>query len=442
MTSDRPADSSSEETLYVWMHLPDQPDPVVAGRLDRTRRVIDNQPVIAFTYSRQYRELDNAISLFDAELPLMPGTFDPTDPSQADGHWAGHPAPSARSAKPLAGAIRDAAPDAWGRRVLSARLTNNPDIDLGELAYLANADSNRIGALDFQYSASEYVARGTPATLEQLAHAAALIESGTPLPPDLVAAAGHGTSIGGARPKALLTDDDGTELVAKFSSTSDHRPVVRAEALGMLFATRLGLDAPRVRVQGIDTGADVLLADRFDRTPQGGRRMMVSALTILGYRESEARYASYVELARSIRHPGWSRPRETLRELFTRLVLNIAISNNDDHLRNHAAFWDGRELTLTPAYDLAPQPRNSHVSTQAIGITADGQSASQYRLAVAAAGEFLISPAEAKEIVGHVKDTIETQWDDACDEARLTRSERSQLLRREFLNPYADYDEA
>lgn len=130
-----------------------------------------------------------------------------------------------------------------------------------------------------------------------------------------------------------------------------------------------------------------------------------------------------------------------MRELFTRMVLNIAISNTDDHLRNHAAFWDGGTLRLTPAYDVSPQPRSTQVATHAIGLTADGQRASQFRVARSAASEFLIAPNEANEIIDMVVTTIESSWDDVCDEARLTKSERAQLWKREFLNDYIFYSE-
>lgn len=428
-------------TVYVWVWLPGQLEPVVAGRLDLTDRVLVGEPVVVFTYARSYRAHPDAMSLFAAELPLRAGTFDPATPVPSSSSWRGYPSVAARSVKPLAGVIRDAAPDAWGRRVLNARLANDPDVEFSELTYLLGGDSNRIGALDFSTSPRSYVARGAPATLDQLAHAAALIEDGVTLPEDLVAAAGHGTSIGGARPKALLVDTDGTGLVAKFSSTTDFRPAVKIEALGMVLAARAGVTVPRVRLTSTDTGADVLLVDRFDRTPTGARRLMVSALTVLGLTEQGSRYSSYVDLARAIRNPGWRNPEVQLRELFTRLVFNIAISNTDDHMRNHAAFWDGELLELTPAYDLVPGPRHTGVATHAINIS-DGRRASQFRVAVEASGEFHLTRTEALEVVDQVKSAISEGFTQACDQVQLSAAERDALWHREILNPYADYDHA
>jgi len=445
VTNDRTPAAATPETAYVWVWLPNELTPVVAGSITQTKQRLGDDPVIAFVYARSYRERSDAISLFAPELPLRPGTFDPTRPGDAAGvaegqpTWNGWPPVSARSPQSLAGCLRDAAPDAWGRRVINNRLASDTEVQFSEMTYLLQAGSDRIGALDFQLSATEYVPRGERATLEQLVAAADLIEKGMPIPEELAAAADHGTTIGGARPKALLTDG-ARQMVAKFSSTTDNRPVVKAEAVGMLMAARVGIGVPRVEVVAAN-GKDVLLVDRFDRTAAGGRRIVVSALTVLGLREEESRYATYADLALAIRHAGWADSAQQLRELFTRMVLNIAISNTDDHLRNHAAFWDGTSLRLTPAYDVAPQPRSTQVATHAIALTAQGEHASQFSVARTAAPEFLLSSAEAEEIIDDVVTTIENGWDEVCDEARLTRAERVQLWKREFLNDYAFFDQ-
>lgn len=409
---------------YVWVWLPNADVPVVAGKLEPTNQTFGGERVLAFGYARSYRARGDAISLFTPELPLRPGRFNPT---------AGPRSPLA-----LAGCLRDAAPDAWGRRVINSRYGGDPDVQLDETTYLTSSGSDRIGALDFQDSPAEYVHRGDNATLDQLIAMADIVERGEALPPDLDAAAAHGTSIGGARPKAVLDDGD-RQLIAKFASSTDDRPVVRAEAAGMLLAARIGIDVPPVEVVR-SAGKDVLLIERFDRTPERSRRLMVSALTILGLREEEARHASYVDLARAIRQGGWPNPADQLRELFTRVVLNVAVSNTDDHLRNHAAFWDGHELTLTPAYDVAPQRRSTSVATHAIGLTSDGERHSQFRNALAATGDFLLSKKHAQEIVDHVVSTVRAEWPAVCDEARLSSAERQALWGREILNPYAFYD--
>ncbi|RLE19319.1 MAG: type II toxin-antitoxin system HipA family toxin, partial [Actinobacteria bacterium] len=187
----------------------------------------------------------------------------------------------------------------------------------------------------------------------------------------------------------------------------------------------------------------VLLVERFDRTSvPGERRMMVSALTILGLDEMFSRYATYHDLADVIRRR-FTSPSETLRELFGRIVFNICVSNTDDHPRNHAAFWNGpesaggAELTLTPAYDICPQNRSGGETAQAMEIDRSGFRMSQLAGCINAAGIYLLDTKEAREIVDRQLDVIHSEWDDAADAARLTQAERHALWGRQILNPYA-----
>lgn len=431
MTSDGPAapkagNEDDPAELYVWVWLPGASEPVVAGVLTRTDRVHARQPVLAFTYARSYLARSEAVSLFLPELPLGDDTLDPTRPVFG------------RSPLSLHGCLRDASPDAWGRRVINLRFAGNPDIELSELTYLANSGSNRVGALDFQHSPRIYGHRGEEATLEQLMRAAELVEAGMTLPEELAAAAGHGTSIGGATPKAVLVDGS-RQLIAKFSSTADTRPVVQAEAAAMFLAALVGVRVAPSEVRSV-AGRKVLLLDRFDRGLSGQRRLMISGLTILGRHELEARYSSYADLAHAVRTGPWVQVGLTLRQLFLRQVFNVCIGNTDDHLRNHAAFWDGRTLELTPAFDLTPQPRSTQVATHAIGLTSTGERFSQLRLCRAAAAEFQVSPRDADEIIDHVVTTVRSRWRDAADHARLRAADAESLMGREVLNPYIFYE--
>ncbi len=419
---------------YVWTWLPGEGTPVVAGRLEVTRSS-PSGPVLSFAYGRSYLARTDAVSLFTPELPLRVGSVDPMSPADAR-----------REPVPLPSCLRDAAPDAWGRRVINLRHGGNPELQLSELSYLLLSSSDRIGAVDFQESATQYLPRGGPATREQLESlmlAADLTDAGSEIPADLLAAAGHGTSVGGARPKALLRDGR-RHVVAKFSSSTDDRPVVKAEALGMLLAHQAGIEVAAVEVVSV-RGRDVLLVERFDRPRPGdaadpaSRRLLLSGLTVLGVSELGARYASYPDLADAIAS-SFAHPGRALEQLFRRLVLNMAIGNNDDHLRNVAAFWDGHRLALSPAYDLTPQPRRTQVSTQAIGILPDGQRASQLWVARAAAPAFRLTPPQADTIIDHVVTAVRDGFVDAADRARLTAAERAGLWQREILNPYLFYD--
>lgn len=423
----------TSDPVFVWVWLPGAVDPVVAGALQTTGARTDGEAVLAFRYAVSYRSRPDSISLFTPELPLNDRVHDPTRVT-------------GRDALPLAGCLRDAAPDAWGRRVINLEIAGNPDTELAESLYLLRSGSDRIGALDFQESPTEHVPRQASATLTELMDAANRVEAGQRLPAPLEQALAHGTSIGGARPKALLIDR-GRHLIAKFSSSADVRPVVQAEAVAMLLAARAGVQVADVEVVEAD-GRKVLLVDRFDRRVASGtdggleRRQMVSMLTVLGLSEASARYGSYAQMAQQIRLGPWSEVSRTLRELFTRLVLNVVVGNTDDHLRNHAAFWEGHRLSLTPAYDIAPQPRTTEVATQAVGITADGNRASQLWVCRRVAPEFLLTHSGADEIIDHVLGTVIDHFDDVCDQARLTGAQRATLWQREINNRYIHYREA
>jgi len=414
--------TSDPNEAYVWAWLPAASQPVVAGRLEASGEIV------FFTYGRSYLDRPDAVPLYLPELPLSRGRIRPLD------------------GLTVAGCIRDAGPDAWGQRVIlqrrHGRLTADSDTgDLGLLTYLLESGSDRIGALDFQTSATAYEARSSQATLDQMVTAAERLDAGLPLSPTLESALLHGTSVGGARPKVLISDGD-RKLIAKLSSRSDPYPVVKAEAVAMELARRVGLDVAPSKVAEV-LGHDVLLVERFDRSEGGQhRRMVVSALTILGLDVMMARYATYYDLADVIRSR-FADPRKTLRELFSRITFNICVSNTDDHARNHAAFWDGNTLRLTPAYDICPQPRSGGEATQAMAIRRDGYRYSQLAGCVAAASDtYLLSQAEAKDIIDHQVDTIHSEWDEAAEAAQLTSAERNQFWGRQILNPYALEDAA
>lgn len=405
--------TSEPRRAFVWTWLPGASEPVVAGRLDL------EDPILTFTYGRSFLAREDRVALYLPELPLRRGPIPPR-------------------AGALAGCIADAGPDAWGQRVILNHRLGAAGVDpaeLGPLTYLLESGSDRIGALDFQLSASDYVPRtGDRASLAQLAESARLVEEGLPLPPALDRALLHGSSVGGARPKALLEDGD-RGLIAKFSSTTDTYPAVKGEFVAMELARRAGLEVAAVELTRVD-GRDVLLVERFDRPGGGARRAMVSALTMLELDENGARYASYAELANLIR-ARFTDPIPTLRELFARITFNVLVGNSDDHARNHAAFWDGEALSLTPAYDVCPQRRSGGETTQAMIIGADGYRFSQVIGCVERAATYRLSEADARAIVDHQLETIESQWDEVCDLASLTAVERAHFWRRQFLNPYA-----
>lgn len=414
MTSDIRADES-----YVWIWLPNASQPVVAGRIAQ-----QSDGRLIFNYGQSYLARKNAIAIYEPELPLQAGEIPLRENMQ------------------LPSCIRDASPDAWGRRVIINRTLglkgrDAASIELDELTYLLESGSDRIGALDFQHSATKYVTRERQnATLDELMKSAERVEQGVPLSPELDLALQHGTSLGGARPKALIVDNH-KKYIAKFSASNDLYNVVKAEFVAMRLASIVGLDVAPVKLTKA-LGKDVLLIERFDRVAvKGGwtRRALVSALTMLELDETEARYASYEELATLIRHR-FVEPTQTLEELFGRIVFNILSGNTDDHARNHAAFWNGKTLTLTPAYDICPQGRTGGEATQAMLITGQ-KKFSQMTVCLEAAPQFLLQEDSARAIINAQLEKIRAQWETVCDEADLSKVDRAYLWGRQFLNPFA-----
>jgi serine/threonine-protein kinase HipA len=416
-----PSKNRTSGEAFVWIWLPGETEPVVAGKL-----TVEG-PTLIFNYGRSYLERQNKIAIYDRELPLKPGALPLLD------------------GLTMPGCIRDGSPDAWGRRVLintkfGTQGSAIDDVQLDELTYLLESGSDRVGALDFQLSPTEYQPRSTTnVSLEELMAAAELVEKGVPLTPALELALHYGSPIGGARPKALI-ESDHKKYIAKFSSTSDVYSVIKAEFIAMRLAEIVGLNVVPVKLKKASQ-RDVLLVERFDRirVKKGWeRKCMVSALTLFELDEMMGRYASYEKLAEIIRYK-FTDASETLKELFQRLTFNILVGNTDDHARNHAAFWDGQMLSLTPAYDICPQPRSGNIASQAMHILGDNNK-SQIALCLDAASGFLLSRQQALGLIENQVKKIAESWDKVCDLAEVSPVDRKLFASRQFLNPYVFED--
>lgn len=279
------------------------------------------------------------------------------------------------------GGIRDAAPDAWGRRVIEAR-RKAPANTLSEAEYLLAAGGDRVGALDVRpdIRSPDSPSASDMRSLEYVMQAAEAVEQGLPVPENLEPFLGAGPSAGGARPKASVRDEQGALWLAKFPAKGDTFDVARAEHCTLELARRCGLTVPEVRYLVIGN-KPVMLIRRFDRywalpgempaegttlydTRPGegmseGRLPFVSGLTLVACAEFESPTKGYHDLAHAIRQYVYPQLiKANCEELFARMVFNIFVSNDDDHLRNHAFVRDPRleGWVLSPLYDVVPRP--------------------------------------------------------------------------------------
>lgn len=310
--------------------------------------------------------------------------------------------------QPFFGGIRDAAPDAWGRRVIEAKL-KAPANSLPESQYLLHAGSDRVGALDIRSHITHAPTAGASAwhSLAHLVEAASRIDEGLPVPAHLDAIFQGGSALGGARPKASIRDEQGILWLAKFASASDAMDVPSIEAATLLLAKETGQCVPPVRTQSLSE-RNIMLIQRFDRywTETGSECRMgfVSGLTMLGCDESESPNKSYADLADAIRrycHP--SVIRRDNEELFRRMVFNILVTNDDDHLRNHGFVWDPRlgGWALSPLYDVMPRAAVATERYLHLGVGPQGRLADLDN-ALAAHAKFTLSQSKACEIMSNV----------------------------------------
>lgn len=377
----------------VFIYLPGETAAVPAGRLT----LLEQGPQVQasrFAYGRRYLQRANAVPVDPVALAL------------ADGGGDAELVPPAGLA--LFGAIRDATPDAWGRRVIENRLGAPPN-GLPESTYLDHAGPHRAGALDIRPTPTSRPAESVLPSVMDLGYlldAAARIEEGLPVPAHLEVFFAGGPSVGGARPKTVIRVDGG-EWIAKFPSPSDRFNVPLVERATLELAREAGLDVPGTRIESLADGRQVMLIERFDRLPLPGgigRRHMVSALTLLALHEQDSPDASYGAIADALGQYGVggciARDRG---ELYARMVFNILVGNDDDHLRNHAFLYDekAKGWRLSPLYDVVPKPQAAQERTLHLSVGPRGRLA-RLDNALAGAGRFGLLPPDAAAIVDRV----------------------------------------
>ena len=384
---------------YIFAYLPGETAAVPAGQLELQEMGTESTDSV-FGYGKRYLTRANAVPIDPISLPL----------SALDGsHATYHPVGA-----PIFGAIRDAAPDFWGRRVIEAKLKIPPNA-VPESVYLLHAGQHRLGALDFRSESTSAAQEGQLPPLVQLDYlleAADRIQNGEAIPGQLDAIFTAGT-MGGARPKALVIHE-GEQYLAKFPTKNDGFSVPIVERACLELARAAGLNVPKTELKQLPDGRFVMLIERFDRraTPTGfHRHHCVSALTLLNKHESQSLGASYAELSDKIgKYGGNTKVQSDRNELYGRIAFNILVSNDDDHLRNHAFIWDapGQGWRLSPLYDVVPHPQISMERYLHLSVGAQGRLATLDNL-LGAHGAFGLLKPEAAGIIERVA-AVTREW--------------------------------
>ena len=393
MTS-RPAPTG----CFVYITLPGATEAVTAARFELTTSR-GGFPLGRLVYGKSYLARGDAVAFDPVELTLGPRVYETT------------------MMKGVFGALRDTSPDSWGRRVIERHAGKSP---LSELDYLLESPDDRAGALSFGLGQQPPAPRrkfNQTILLAKLQAKADAIVNDEELPADPeVTQAGEllleGTSMGGARPKAVVENDEGL-WIAKFNRSDDRWNYARIEHAMLGLARACGLTTAESKIVSIGA-RDVLLIKRFDRekTEAGYQRArMVSALTLLKTDDSPQLRDkwSYVLLAEELRRVS-AEAKKDATELFRRMCFNALISNTDDHPRNHAIIAKGRDWKLSPAYDLTPTP---HVSIErrdlAMMCGDQGRLANATNL-LSQAARFLLPEKDATSIVDTMKDRVKRTW--------------------------------
>ena len=387
---------TSEREAYVYIQLPGTLETVPAALL-RVQTLPDGTQIGRFRYGDRYLQRQEAVALDPFQLPLAKDVFEFTQ------------------LKGIAGAVRDAGPDAWGRRVIEHKLERSA-ADLQEIDYLLHGPQDGAGYLSFGLKAEPPAPKRQYNRTHQLAEliaATQAIEDGRPVAAHLLERLDPGTSMGGARPKATIEDAQSLWL-GKFPARDDRFNLQRVEFATLDLARRCGLNVTQARLEVVGE-SDVLMLQRFDRdyTDKGYLRFgLVSGLTVLDCGDShlDRERWSYPLMADNLRR--WSdKPGADCAELFRRMVFNAAVTNNDDHPRNHALLRRQKGWRLSPAYDLVPAPVMS-LERRDLALTVGdfGRTASIYNL-LSQAGRFGLSVQEARGQIDRLVDVVR-HWRD------------------------------
>ncbi|MEJ7679017.1 MAG: HipA domain-containing protein [Segetibacter sp.] len=410
--------ATTNKSIYVFAGWVGLKEPTLMGILTTTH--VRGKEVFSFQYTDTWLASGHTQNL-DPNLGLYSGAqFNQLD-------------------KPNFGIFLDSSPDRWGRVLMKrreaiiARKEGRKLNILFESDFLLGVyDEHRMGGLRFKtdpdgdfLSAEKELASPPWASLRDLEYASLQLEKEDYDEDDgalkwLNMLIVPGSSLGGARPKASIKDTEGNLWIAKFPSRNDEHNVGAWEMVAFQIASEAGIKVSPSMVRQFSGRHHTFLNQRFDRNAKGERIHFASAMTLLGYNDG-ADYKdgiSYIELAEFLVQNG-SNVNEDLKELWRRIILNICISNTDDHLRNHGFLLNQQGWSLSPVYDVNPIPQGTGLT---LNISEDDNSL-DVELALSVIPYFRIKQQEAKTIIEQVKSAT-SNWRQIAESIGIPRREQ------------------
>ena len=409
--------SSNQKIIYVYDDFSTDV-PVLMGCLYVS--VIKGGESYSFEYDRNWMKTTGLSLSLDPELMPYAGRQYPSD-------------------KNIFGLFADASPDRWGRvlmnkreRILADKEGRKPN-KLYDSDYLLGVyDETRMGGIRFKLdpngpflSDDQETAAPPWATLRTLEEASRHFESDESGLAEkwLNQLIKPGSSLGGARPKATVIDTKDQLWIAKFPSKNDENDVGAWEMVAHDLAALCGLNVPEAKLEKFSSLGSTFLVKRFDRI-RDRRIHFASAMTLLGKTDGASAVdgISYLDIAGIIRSCG-AQPKKDLVELWKRIVFNMAITNTDDHLRNHAFILESGGWVLSPLYDVNPVPYGGELS---LNVDEEDNSIN-IRLAIQTAARFGIAETEAQNYAEEILEIVRDNWSKIAANYGLTRRQIEEM---------------
>ncbi len=373
--------------------------------------------IISFEYDEEWLGRANDSFMFDPDISYFRGRqYVPFD-------------------KSMFGVFADSCPDRWGRllmkrrEVILAKKEERKPRRLTDIDFLLGVyDETRMGALRFSLeengpflSNDKDLATPPWTTLRKLETASLAFEKNEDGMEEkwLRQLLAPGSSLGGARPKASVVAPDGSLWIAKFPSKNDDVNIGAWEMVVHDLAVLCGLDVPEAKLENFSKAGSTFLVKRFDRV--GEQRIhFASAMTLLGKNDGASAVdgSSYLDIASLIRKYG-AVPKKDLQELWHRIVFNMAVSNTDDHLRNHGFVWSQEGWRLSPLYDVNP---NADGDVLSLNVD-ESSNLIDFELALSVARLYGIEEKQATDELQEIKDVVEMNWRKLAQKYGLSRSE-------------------